>query len=279
MRIKVSRKRFFRAIVAGLFGLSSVAIAQQLERGDCSELNGELAAACREALTQNAAPQVFLSLGKRLMESRNVSLAVKVYKRGMQMYPDNDELEAQWTVADSSQRELKWIEEQKNNSNERDEASVKAEVFKCTRLARSAPQTALDACETALAVMPKDPRLFEAKGDALEKMDSHAEAYLAYAAAAKLKTSTGLTEKLAALAEYKPRPKPRVKPETAPGDDQIAKTSVPAAPKPSETAMSEETAKAAAQRAARTIKDPGKGLGERLTARNELMRIARRAGN
>lgn len=294
----LNRAPILLAVVLGVFGVMRGATAQALEESDCSTLNGEAATSCREALQASASPNVFLRLGELLLQDRNFFLAVKVYRRGVRLHRDNSELRAKLTVAESGLDEAQWIELRRQESSGQNNAASKADIFKCTRLAESAPQTALQGCEAALAAVPNDPELLEAKGDALRKTGNDAEAYRAYDAAAKQAPSPALEEKLAALAAYKPKPAPTpvVKAEPDPAETETAEAreeqpvqtarAAPEAAPESETAStdsSQQRREVAEQdgedQAAliRTINDRSKSLNERLKARNTLMSMARQA--
>lgn len=296
----LNRAPILLAVVLGVFGVMHGATAQALEESDCSTLSGEAAASCREALPAGAGPNVFLRLGDLLLQDRNFFLAVKVYRRGVRLHPEDSELRAKLTVAESGLDEAQWIELRRQESAALDDAATKADIFKCTRLAESAPQTALQGCEAALAAVPDDPELLEAKGDALRRTGNNTEAYRAYDAASRQAPSPALEEKLAALAEYKPEPAPTpvVEPEPDPAETETAEApeeqpvqtarAAPEAAPESETAStdsSQERREAAEQdrekqavdKAAliRTITDRGVPLNERLKARNMLMSMAR----
>lgn len=280
------------AVVLGIFGVMRGAMAQALEESDCSTLTGEAATSCRAALESGASPNDFLRLGELLLADRNFFLAVKVYRRGVRLYRDNTELRAKLTVAESGLDEAQWIELRRQEASE-DDSAVKADIFKCTRFAESAPQVALQGCEAALTAVPDDPELLEAKGDALRNTGSEAEAYLAYDAAAKQASSPALDEKLAALAQYKPQPAPTpvAEPEPDPAETEsvAAREEEPvqtaAATPESETASADSPqesrdgeARASEQDALiRTVNDRSKPLDERLKARNTLMSMARQA--
>jgi tetratricopeptide (TPR) repeat protein len=283
-------KRAVLPLAVVMSSLGAVPAMAQLEQSDCATLDGEAASACRDALEDNAGPGVFLRLGELLLKERDFFRAVKVYRRGVRLHQDNTELQAKLTVAESGLDEAQWIELRRQEAAARAEENVRVEIFKCTRLAQSAPNTALPACETAIAAIPDDPALLEAKGDALRATGMEAEAYLAYDAAARRASSPALEGKLAELAQYRPKPAPTPVAEAnsgAPDTDEngtvqtAAATTMPVESDDPSNGLNGVEEQNRDDRAALidTMNDPSKSLGERLEARNTLMSMARLAGD
>lgn len=240
--------------VAAVLGLARAAAAQELGEADCSTLGGQAAAMCRDALQSNAASSTFLRLGELLRERRNLELAVKVYSRGVRLHPNNSELRAKLTVARSGLEEQQWMQQRQQEAGEELDAKTKAEVYKCKNLAKSAPGIALPACEAALAAMPQDPQLLEAKGDALLKQGQPAEAYQVFAAAAKQASTPALNDKLSALAQYKPKPEPE--------PEKVAKTEPSPEPEPEKTAKAEPSPEPEPEKVAKAEPPPEPGASQ-----------------
>jgi tetratricopeptide (TPR) repeat protein len=201
-----------RWIVACLLTAAWLSAAHGTTLAVCKDGGGaELAPACQQALRQASVAET-LALIEPWVAERQFAPAQQVLQVALSHRPQEAALVQRLRDVQSLAEEATWLARKERSVPATSSVDAALAETRCTRLAGDA---ALTACEQALRLKPRDAVLLIAKGDALIALGRHAEAVVAYRAAAGRQPDAALAQKIA-LAEGASNARPSTI------DDQLA---------------------------------------------------------
>jgi len=177
------RSRLNRPTVLMIFLVLASIDPGGIYAASCGGLSGEAAvSACQMELNRDPKDiDTRLALADVLLELKRNKEAVDVLSDGLMIYPGSEVLKQRLAFAKSNLGEQAWIEKQraKRAAEEKDkiDTTTKLNMIRCSKLQG---ETALEACNAGLKVLPNDVTLLTGQAEALFDLNRIPGAITAY---------------------------------------------------------------------------------------------------